>query len=388
MQDKPYCLMPFIHLHVTNRGMVNACCVANIPFGNVNEQSFEDIWQGEAINLLRKKFLRGEQDNRCATCHNIEVAGGVSIRQETFEKYGETFDLSKTDHPVYFDIRFSNVCNFRCRTCWHGASSKWFADAKVLGTNIGQQAIIKNIDDFEDFTRKFGDVLLTAKEFYFAGGEPLVTEEHYLLLLWLIEHEVTSITLRYNTNFSKLSFKQYDVIELWKKFEKVEILASIDAHGALGEYIRKDLVWKDIIKNRSKIRDSQNVEFKIAPTISCLNVFVIPDLYQEALALDLISPENLYINMLERPNYYNIQILPQQKKDAIAEKYLSSFSASTPIKIRKAFQGIIDYMYDKDRSDIWPQFLKKTMELDQLRGEDYLGFESLKALLNDVDPAK
>jgi len=235
----PTCLNPFVHLHI-------------------NEQSLEEIWNGEAINNLRDKFRAGKTDPRCAVCHKIEETGGKSIRMETNERFQHISIDPVPKLPVYFDIRFSNICNFRCRTCYHGASSKWFNDAKALGTNIGQKAIIKNIKEVDTFIAKTEKALLEAEEFYFAGGEPLVTE---------------------------------------------------DATGELGEYIRKEMDWNTILRNREKIRSLPNVTFKIAPTISVLNIHNLVDLYQECLQNRMIDAEDLYINILEQPKYYNIQIL-------------------------------------------------------------------------------
>ena len=380
MTDAPYCLHPFLQLHISNNGQARACCVANIPFGNINDQSLEEIWQGEAIEAIREKFTRGETDNRCAVCHRLEEAGAESIRQETFRK----FDYRKIDRkpalPVYFDIRFSNVCNYRCRTCWHGASSKWFNDAKVLGTHIGQSAIIKNITDFEDFVSKCEAALLQAEEFYFAGGEPLVTEEHYRLLEWLIERGATKARLRYNTNFSKLEFKQYHALDLWKHFPEVEILASIDATENLGEYIRKEMDWSRILNNRERIRALPHLSFKIAPTISVLNVHHLPELYRQSISLNLIEPEDLYINILERPAYYNIQVLEENKKATIANKLLKMMSDDLPPSINKSIQEVLDYMLAKDRSHLWPQFLEATKQLDDLRSEQ--GEEVLEWILS------
>lgn len=361
--------MPFIHLHIGNKGIAQACCVANIPFGNINQNSMQEIWNGDQIQQLRDKFLRGETDNRCAVCHKIEATGGTSIRMETFEKFDHINIKPTPKLPIYFDIRFSNVCNFRCRTCWHGASSKWFNDAKVLGTNIGNKAILRNIHDFDLFIKKSGDALLQAEEFYFAGGEPLVTEEHYLLLEWLIKNKATKARLRYNTNFSKLHFKHYQVLDLWKHFTEVEILASIDASEGLGEYIRKEMKWSDIVKNREEIRALPHIKFKIAPTISVMNIMALPNLYQQCLDLNMIQPEDLYVNILERPDYFNIQILPQTKKEAISMAILSSFTADTPLSIKRTFQEVIDYMFAKDRSRLWTKYLQKTQQLDELRGE-------------------
>ena len=362
--------MPFIHYHVSNNGLVKACCVANIPYGNINSQSLDEIWNGTEIKKLRDKFSKNQIDNRCFVCHNMEASGGKSIRLETFEK----FDFEEIDDtpslPIYFDIRFSNVCNFRCRTCWHGASSKWFNDAKSLNSNIGQKAIISNIQDLDSFIDSSREALLGAEEFYFAGGEPLVTEEHYILLEWLIKNKATKSRLRYNTNFSKLKFKDYNLIELWSHFNEVELLASIDASQTLGEYIRKEMDWQEILENRKMIRNHPFINFKIAPTVSILNVFRIPELYEECLELKMIEPLDLYINMLERPSYYNIQILPAALKAKVMNKYLEHMDSGKPQEINQAFQSILDYMMAEDRSELYDVFLEKNKELDNLRGEE------------------
>ena len=361
--------MPFIHFHAGNGGKVQACCVANIPFGNINHQSLEELWNGEPINQLRAKFLKGEIDNRCAVCINLEKAGSKSIRQETFEKF-PNIDVSEIKNPIYFDIRFSNVCNFRCRTCWHGASSKWFNDAKQLGTNLGEKAILQNIQDFNDFITKTGDSLLKAEEIYFAGGEPLVTEEHYLLLEFLIKHNKTNVRLRYNTNFSVLKFKQYNVLELWKNFKDVELLASIDASEELGEYIRKEFDWKLFLENRNKIRLLENVRFKIAPTISVMNILELPRLYQKCIELDVITENDFYINILERPLHYNIQIFPKELKEKVNHKFCTFLEENIlPENIQFMFQDCLNYMNAKDASKHWQKFLSETKQLDELRNE-------------------
>ena len=376
MSDKkPYCLMPWIHLHVSNNGIAKACCVANIPFGNLNQDPLEDIWQGQAIKNLRGKFLEGKPDNRCANCINREAAGSKSIRQETFEKYPEIKPTNlEAESPIYFDIRFSNVCNFRCRTCWHGASSKWFQDATKLGRNLGKKAIIKNIDDFDHFISKTGEAILGAKEIYFAGGEPLVMEEHYQLLDWLIKNKATDVFLRYNTNFSNLRFKNHDVLDYWAHFSKVEILASIDAMGTLGEYIRKDMSWEKILENRQAIRPFQNIHFKIAPTISVLNAFDLPQLYQNAVAQNLIEPTDFYINILERPFFYNIKAFPENLKQKLITTYqtfLDQPTVALPASIQRNFEEIISFMMEKDLSAHWPKFLAETKVLDELRAEGF-----------------
>ncbi len=360
--------MPWIHFHTGDDGIAKACCVANIPYGNINTDDFDSIWKGDSIAQIREKFAKGERDNRCASCFKLEEAGGTSIRQETFEKYPDV-DISNITPPIYFDIRFSNVCNFKCRTCWHGASSAWYEDAKKLGTNKGSKAVIKNIENYADFIQKVGPSLLGAKEIYLAGGEPLVTEEHYQLLNWLIEKGASQMKLRYNTNFSVLTFKGQNVLDLWTHFKEVEILASIDAVESLGEYIRSGTNWDRIISNYAKIHKLSNISFKISPTVSLLNVAYLPELIRYFVDRNMVSWDDFYINILERPYHYNIQTFPGKQKTKVTQ-VLQDFKLEInpkDVKLAKQIDEIINYMNALDRSKLWSKFEQETKKLDELR---------------------
>ncbi len=369
----PFCLMPFIHYHIGNAGYVKACCVTNINYGNCNTQSFDDIWNGEKINKLRAKFKKGESDPRCAVCLNIEKAGGKSIRQETHERFLLENSSEAIPLPTYFDIRFSNACNFACRTCWHGASSAWFPEAKQLKRNCADKALIQNITIFENFISETGEALLQAEEIYFAGGEPLMTEEHYLLLDYLIENKRTKLRLRYNTNFSILEFKGKNILDYWKQFDNVEILASIDAHEKLGEYIRKGFNWDQFVKNRDAIRELPHIKFKIAPTISVLSIANLPDLYKTCLELDIIEKESIYINILERPHFYNTKAIPASIKVKISKSfdqfYIWAIRNKVPQSVLSQFKECIDYMGADDLSKHWKKFIQETALFDELRNE-------------------
>jgi organic radical activating enzyme len=368
--------MPWIHYHVGNAGKVKACCVANIPFGDINTQSFHEIWNSDAINQLRDKFANGEEDPRCRVCQRLEEAGGKSIRQEVHEKFGEAFATRQNNMPFTFDIRFSNTCNFRCRTCWHGASSGWFTEAKQMGRNIGNEAVLLNIKDFDAFIEQSGQALLNAKEIYFAGGEPLVTKEHYQLLDWLIRNKATNIHLRYNTNFSQLQMGKYNVLEYWKQFAKVEILSSIDAHGKLGEYIRKGFSWEQYQKNRDLIRPYKHIQFLIAPTISVLSIGNLPQLYRTCLMEQIIEADGLYINMLDRPLHYNVKALPETYKKKVVKEFDQFYQwaekKEIPHSVIEQFKECERYMMSEDMSKQWKHFEKETSLLDEMRGEELI----------------
>jgi MoaA/NifB/PqqE/SkfB family radical SAM enzyme len=366
--------MPWIHFYVGYKGNVNACCVSSIKYGNINQQSINEIWNNDSIKTIRQQFLKGVADKRCSVCINRENSGAKSIRQETFEKYSDV-NFQTISSPIYFDIRFSNVCNFKCRTCWHGASSKWFEDAKVLKSTASHQAIIKNINDFEKFIALNGENLKQAKEIYFAGGEPLVTEEHYLFLNYLIDNQITDVKLRYNTNFSVLKFKNYDILKLWKCFNNVEIFASIDESDHLGEYIRKGLDWKLFVNNREKIRLLPHIKFKIAPTVSVFNVKSLAQFYKKCLFLNLIESSEFYINILDRPFHYNCKVLSEKDKENINQVYNEFYVWCKQNELSKSlieqFKSVQSFMNAENFYTKYHQkLIEETKKLDELRGEN------------------
>jgi sulfatase maturation enzyme AslB (radical SAM superfamily) len=73
------------------------------------------------------------------------------------------------------------------------------------------------------------------EQIYFAGGEPLIMEEHYRILKELVKREMFNVKLIYNTNFSRLNLKDEDVLDYWKLFNNVSIGASLDAMGPRAE---------------------------------------------------------------------------------------------------------------------------------------------------------
>ena len=220
-----------------------------------------------------------------------------------------------------------------------------------------------------------GTHLLNAQEIYFAGGEPLVTEEHYLILQYLIKHNITKVKLRYNTNFSILTFKGHDILDYWSKFEKVELLASIDESNELGEYIRKELKWQTFVENRKKIEHLDHISFKISPTVSVFNMATLPDFYKLCLSKKIIAKSAIYINLLDRPFHYSCKILSPDVKAKITSDYGYFIDwckkESIPKDVIRQFEDALNFMNKDNYHDkYWPIFLKETERLDSIRNEN------------------
>ncbi len=390
--SKTFCVMPWVHFHITQYGTVTPCCQApwqeEQAFGNINKQSIKEIWQGEKIKAFRKAILNGEQDTRCASCFKREKEGFTSLRNITNHKYKHKTDLVLSTNklgeignsmPIYFDIRFSNVCNLRCRMCGPWSSSSWFNDAIKLGMiKEDAKALTYSFENTELFFSQMDELIDSLEEIYFAGGEPIVMEEHYQLLTKLIEKRRTDVRLTYNTNFSSFTFKNYNVFELWKQFKTISIAASLDASGERGEFLRKNLNWKTVIENRKLIqKELPHIEFVVSATLNIYNVLHLPDFHKEWVEQRLIEVEDFIPTLLVKPKELSVQILPKAFKQKAILKYnehLKWIATKTSVNSEKKaymivqFENIVRTLNSNNEEEI-ELFRKNSAAMDGIRNE-------------------
>ncbi|MEM6271541.1 MAG: twitch domain-containing radical SAM protein [Bacteroidota bacterium] len=379
---RAFCIMPWVHLHVTTRGQVQACCVGNIPFGNVNTAGIGEIWQGKAIREFRRKLLRDEPDPRCRVCYAREEAGAISLRQETNARFRHHFPAvagttpdgtAPAAQPAYWDIRFSNLCNFRCRTCWHGASSRWFEEAQALGNAAGPAAVIRAAEDDAAFTQQLALLLPHTEEIYFAGGEPLLMPEHFRLLAGLIAAGHTGVRLRYNTNFSRLDYGGHDLAALWAEFDSVSIGASLDLAGHRGEFLRKGQRWTQVEANRLRLQEQcPRVQFAWHPTVSVFNVLHLPAFHRDWVERGWLEREAVFLNLLERPAHFNLKVLPPELKAEVRQRFAEHLDwlGEAAESVAAQFRGVQAFMDQAQWQSKLPKFRAACARLDALRGEN------------------
>lgn len=165
-------------------------------------------------------------------------------------------------------------------------------------------------------------VLDEVEEIYFAGGEPLLSEDHYLVLEEIIRRKRTNIKITYNTNLSQLSAHGRDVIDLWKKLDQVIVYPSIDSIGAQGEYIRSGFKWEQFETNFTKIK---NYVGCLHSVLSTYNVYSIPDLIMWA------HSKNAMLSIF--PAYHPVEIsasvLPLEVRRGAADRIQKLVSDNT-----------------------------------------------------------
>jgi len=397
--------MPWVHFHVTQNGNVTPCCQApwgeDAKLGNINESSIQEIWNGNEFESFRKQMLKGKPHQSCVRCHEKEEMGWISLREITNDKYADQmnwlalnkFKAESYSKPIYFDIRFSNICNLKCRICNFSSSSSWHSDDVALG-NIDQStpALTTSMIDEEKFYLEFKDQVGLIKEMYFAGGEPLMMEQHYHLLQFLIDAGNTSCKLFYNTNLSRLAFKDHNVLEYWKKFDYVNLAVSLDDIGNRLEYQRKNAKWETMEENFRRIKaEASNVHLMMSPTISVFNILSVAEMHTELVRKGYVRAEDVIPTLLVYPQEFNIQILRQELKVLARERLLSHIDWLEAQEVQeqkkmdyaiRQYQNIITYLNFSRDEKIRNKFHSKIQRLDELRSESFIEiFPELKIMM-------
>jgi hypothetical protein len=215
------------------------------------------------------------------------------------------------------------------------------------------------------------------EQIYFAGGEPLMMDEHYRILEELERRGRFDVRLIYNTNFTQVRLKDRMVFDYWKRFKSVAVGASLDAMGPRAEYIRKGTDWAVVESNRRQMLDTcPQVDFYISPTLSIMNALHLPDFHRAWVDQGLLKPQDLNVNILQDPAYLRIDIAPAEYKAKVLDKYQEHLKWLRPLdplqRATVGFESAIKFMMATDNSKLIPKFWEKTFTLDRIRKESVL----------------
>lgn len=394
MHSNTFCMLPWVHMHAFPDGRAYPCCLSEYwhPVGDLRKNTMEQVWNQDPYKNMRKNMLEDKPCKECSKCYEQESNGFFSLRYDSNRNYGHHIPLvDKTladgTNPEfnlrYWDVRFSNLCNFSCRTCGPIFSSNWYKDhvklydrkPDVLGREM--ERVEYTAGDEDTMMKQMLPHIPYLEQVYFAGGEPLIMKEHYFMLEKLIEYGKTDIRIQYNTNFSELAFKDKHVFEYWKHFKNVSVGASLDASGARGELMRKGTDWNQVIANRLRmIEEVPHVDFYVASTVSAMNILHVLDFHKEWADLGLIKPRDWNINVCQSPEWYRVDILPRKfKENVVIPAYEDHIKWLDPQdSLRRATNGyksVVSMMQNTDASHLLPKFKQEVEKLDQVRNENF-----------------
>lgn len=396
VNDK-FCILPWIHLQTWPNGKVYQCCITGFEnyIGDLNTETLEDVWNGEHMKGLRKQMLDNQGPSSCSKCYQQEEMGARSFRQSSNSQFWEHADslVDKTADDgtldefnlLYWDFRFSNLCNMKCRMCGDLLSSLWAEENNTrLGGNSNNdfdikkhgKGVVVNMATGVDLYRYIDMFIDNVEEIYFAGGEPLLMAEHYYILEQLIERGRTHVRIRYNTNLSKLEHGGKSCLDLWEKFDHVHIVASIDAMAERGEYSRKGTVWSTIEKNLRKLVDTPGLIVAVSPTINIFNIYHLPDFID--FLLEIGVPLIHLNNVLTAPEWYHVNTLRPQDKNKMIMRLRGHAERTFDESLshyKKDYEYIINYINqtvpEEQLAQHRAQFKQITDQLDEFRKEKF-----------------
>ena len=206
------CLAPWVHTYVSPQTERRMCCASREPAqsftqyidtsagtGTYSPQTLEAHWNSDHMKSVRRRMMAGETLPECAVC-NEQLLNTDVYRSYFNRMFGHLRDdvLAATDStgytsalPVSWDYRFSNLCNFRCRTCGDMLSSAWESEQRthrmIDYTNPKngwmQPAVRSEISRFQDtqIEAEFSTAVEQhrVEEVYWVGGEPLMYHTMY-----------------------------------------------------------------------------------------------------------------------------------------------------------------------------------------------------------------
>ena len=388
-ESSTFCMYPWMHFHAYPTGAAYPCCMADMefPIGDMRKNTIQEIWNLDPMKEIRWQMLNEKSVSACSRCYEQESIGDMSGRINANKHHGHQINRIHETKPdgtldrfelTYWDIRFSNLCNLSCRSCGHIFSSSWYQDqVKLAGSEWKKtHKVLNYAGRFEtDAWDQLVDHIDHVEQIYFAGGEPLLMEEHYKILDELVRRKKFDVRLIYNTNFTHTNLKDRSVFEYWKLFDSVSVGASLDGSGRYGEYIRKGTEWSKIEQNRiDMMAICPDVDFYISPTLSIMNAWHLPDFHRDWVDRGFIKPQDLNVNILQDPPHYRIDIAPMKYKQRLRVKYqehLEWLKNQDPLeRASEGFNSAINFMMATDNTHLIDTFWRKTHELDIMRSEN------------------
>ena len=318
------CIVPWTQIEVCATGFVRPCAEYKYDFinqdgskTNLNDENttLESVWNNHEYKKLRQQYINGEEPEGCSKCFTQEAQGILSRRQREIEVHGKHLHLMDSldaPNPVLFDVKLGNHCNLQCKICNSEFTKKWEQTelelfGQVINPSYGKDWVTQkqNWDSIVNISENL-EVL------YLSGGEPFLINDHYTLLDHLIETDrAKSIWIKFHTNGT---FKLTDrLLEIFSKFQRIQLHYSIDDVGANYEYQRPPAKWSRLEEN-FKHAMQQDVDVKITYTAGLLNSLSGTAMEQwcDSIGFDL---DNLVCNFLHDPIFYNISLLDRQQKD-------------------------------------------------------------------------
>ena len=289
-------MAPWTHTYLSPQTERRMCCASREPAQNFEQyidtatgtgvyqpMALVEHWNSEHMRSVRRRMMAGEILPECEVCNNKLL--NTNVYRDYFNSlFGHRYEQAMAntaedgttfEQPVSWDYRFSNYCNFKCRTCGDMLSSAWEVEQRVhdmIDWDNPKNAwlrpdVRKQIVEFQSsqIEQEFADAVEQHRieEIYWVGGEPLMYEQHWRYMRRIIElGDGPRVYARYNSNLSRIVDGQTHTHlfrDILANLRDWQMCASLDGTGSIGEYIRTGLKYNEWLDNfREGLQYAQN----------------------------------------------------------------------------------------------------------------------------------
>ena len=355
------CSAAFSHLYSTNEDQYRLCCFqgksGTLPYRPSEVPPFKHFDSPE-MNQIRSDMLVGKHINGCEVCYDLEANDLHSYRQKHFRSTLDQF-TNKVDLKLRM---FGSICNLSCYMCYPYNSSKkrgelskmsdadnifvGHEDEIDLGTVAYQQAvddIVANID--------------RVKSIRFVGGEPFLMPRHWDFVFALPKNSRKKIHLKYNTNLTKTSFKNYNLEDIIAEYPKLTLTVSADHYGEKHKWIRYPIDVDQFEDNLVKYKKHIMCITLCVSLLNAEDIIDITNYYKRNFGIEVV----VLGGVREDPLHLAArQLDPQLKAKLIAEYQ----------KYGNQFIGAINALSFEADESLREKTARYFRALDKMRGTD------------------
>jgi sulfatase maturation enzyme AslB (radical SAM superfamily) len=408
-RPKTLCMAPWTHTYLSPQTERRMCCASREPAQNFEQYidtasgtgqyrpvSLDEHWNGEHMRNVRLRMMQGEILPECAVCN--EKLLNTDVYRDYFNRlFGHKYEecMRATDRygftnvkPVSWDYRFSNLCNFKCRTCGDMLSSSWESEQRqhdMIDWNNSKNAwmrpeVRERITQYQDNQIEHEFALAVeqhrVEEVYWVGGEPLMYEQHWRYMQRIIElGDGPRVYARYNTNLSRVDYRGVNLYsDILAHIRDWQICASLDGTGPAGEYIRTGLNYEAWLRNFIQGRQlaTHRRQMRIDFTLTLPGLLQVENINALAQSLDVDVLAKVVFSFTP-----DIILSPLALPRPLLDKIVDDLADRLP---QGALKDVLQQLkqrptFEEQWPDTWQAGLAKgkrrVLKLEQIRGDNY-----------------
>lgn len=376
--SKTFCAYPFVHQYLAIDRSVSVCCYNPNSYQSDKNQSLIQSFNSEKMNSLRESMLLGEKNSMCHHCYDLEDKGMTSPRQletkvwedyysKQLEKNIIKFKNNELLNPISHDIRFSNKCALKCKTCIPVNSSSINVENKQIQNSLPKK--LKSLSMFstpdDQNKNQVEDIPINKDTTWITlvGGEPLIEEKNTKLLQKAIELKIDPVIV-INTSMARKNNKLFEIL---KNFSKVNYVVSLDGIGKVNDYIRSgsqfDEVYENINASRHNISGFNTV-------VSMYNIFKIREILE--WVMNNFPNKKHFINLCVDHSPTELKNLPYILRQSAIQECKKLYENYKNPQIL----DIATFLEENNYSETgFEQFIEFTKFIDGIRGDNILDVE-------------